>query len=149
MKTVAYSIKPFEKESLARANQKKHDITLISNPLGLDTLAYAVGKDAVIVATSDHVSAPVMEKLASMGIRYITTRSAGTDHIDKEAAALFGIKLANVPDHLPDALQEIADQTIKNLDRWQLNKCVGNACICAKGCRAAESDTEKNPANGN
>ncbi len=149
MKTVAYSIKPFEKESLARANQKKHDITLISNPLGLDTLTYAAGKDAVIVAACDEVSAPVLEKLAAMGIRFITTRSVVTDHIDKEAAALFGIKLANVPDHPPGALQEIADQTIKNLDRWQLNKCVGSACICAKYCRAAGSPTEKDPANGN
>jgi lactate dehydrogenase-like 2-hydroxyacid dehydrogenase len=149
MKTVAYSIKPFEKESLARANQKKHDITLISNPLGLDTLTYATGKDAVIVAAGDEVSAPVLEKLAAMGIRFITIRSAVTDHIDKEAAALFGIKLANVPDHPPEALQEIADQTIKNLDRWQMNKCVGSACVCVKDCRAAEPGTEKKPANDN
>lgn len=147
MKTVAYSIKPFEKEFLARANQKKHDITLISNPLGLDTLTYAAGKEAVIVFTSDEVSAPVLEKLAAMGIRFITTRSATTDHIDAAAAARLGIKLANVPGHPPQALQEIADQTIKNLDRWQLNKCVGNACICAKDCRAAQSPTEKDPAN--
>jgi len=147
MKTVAYSIKPFEKEFLARANQKKHDITLISNPLGLDTLTYAAGKEAVIVFTSDEVSAPVMEKLAAMGIRFITTRSADTDHVDAAAAARFGIKLANVPGHPPEALQEIADQTIKNLDRWQLNKCVGNACICAKDCKAANPQTENNPAN--
>jgi lactate dehydrogenase-like 2-hydroxyacid dehydrogenase len=143
MKTVAYSIKPFEKESLARANQKKHDITLISNPLGLDTLAYALGKDAVIVAAGDQVPAAVIEKLAAMGIRYILTRSAGTDHIDKEAAALFKIKLANVPDHPPEALQAIADQTIKNLDNWQSNKCAGSACVCAKDC------TAKDPANDN
>ena len=149
MKTVAYSIKPFEKESLARANQKKHDITLISNPLGPDTLTYATGKYAIIVATNDEVTGLIMEKLAAMGIRYIATRSAGTDHIDKEAAARLGIRLANVPGHPPEALQEIADQTIQNLDRWQLNKCVGNACICAKDCKAAESQTEKDPVNGN
>lgn len=149
MKTVAYSIKPFEKESLARANQKKHDITLISNPLGLDTLIYAAGKDAVIVVTGDDVSSPIMENLVAMGIRYISTRSADTDHMDIEAAARLGIKLANVPGYSPDALQEIADQTIKNLDRWQLNKCVGNACICARSCKAAQPDTEKNTGNGN
>ena len=44
MKAVAYSIKPFEKEFLAKANQKKHDITLISNPLGIETVIYAKGK---------------------------------------------------------------------------------------------------------
>jgi D-lactate dehydrogenase len=56
MKAVAYSIKTFEKEYLAKANQKKHDITLISNPLGPDTVIYAEGKDAVIVFTNDDVS---------------------------------------------------------------------------------------------
>jgi len=59
MKVVAYSIMPCEKEFLAKANQKKHDITLISNPLSLDTACYAEGKDAVLVNTNDSVSANV------------------------------------------------------------------------------------------
>ncbi len=108
MKAVAYSIKPFEKEYLARANRKKHDITLISNPLGPDTVIYAQGKDAVIVFTNDDVSATVIEKLAGLGIRFIVTRSAGTDHIDKTAAAAFGIKIANVPSYSPQAIAEHA-----------------------------------------
>ncbi|WP_345954429.1 2-hydroxyacid dehydrogenase [Mucilaginibacter sp. PAMB04168] len=106
MKVVAYSIKSFEKEFLAKANQKKHDITLISNPLSLETTLYAEGKDAVIVFTNDDVSAPVIEQLAAKGIRYIATRSTGTDHLDKQAAARFGIKLANVPDYSPQAIAE-------------------------------------------
>ena len=31
-----------------------------------------------------------------------------------------------------EALQEISNQTIKNLDLWQNNKCVGDACACEK-----------------
>jgi D-lactate dehydrogenase len=108
MKAVAYSIKPFEKEYLAKANQKKHDITLISNPLGMDTAIYAKGKDAVIVFTNDNVSAPVIELLSKMGIRFIVTRSVGTDHIDKEAAAVHHIKIANVPFYSPQAIAEHA-----------------------------------------
>jgi D-lactate dehydrogenase len=106
MKAVAYSIKPFEKEYLAKANQKKHDITLISNPLGPDTAIYAEGKDAVIVFTNDDVSATVVEKLAALGVKFIVTRSAGTDHIDKDAAAIYGIKVANVPSYSPQAIAE-------------------------------------------
>lgn len=106
MKAVAYSIKPFEKEYLAKANQKKHDITLISNPLGPDTAIYAEGKDAVIVFTNDDVSATVIEKLAALGVKFIVTRSAGTDHIDKDAAAIYGIKVANVPSYSPQAIAE-------------------------------------------
>lgn len=106
MKAVAYSIKPFEKEFLAKANQKKHDITLISNPLNFDTAAYAAGKDAVIVFTNDDVSAKVIDKLASLGIRYIVTRSVGTEHIDKATATRHKIKLANIPSYSPQAIAE-------------------------------------------
>lgn len=106
MKVVAYSIKEFEKEFLARANQKKHDITLISNPLSAETASYAEGKDAVVVFTNDDVSAYVINRLADLGVRYIATRSVGTDHIDKEAAARKNIKLANVPEYSPQAIAE-------------------------------------------
>lgn len=108
MKAVAYSIKPFEKEFLAKANQKKHDITLISNPLGPDTAIFAEGKDAVIVFTNDDVSAPVIEKLAGFGIKLIITRSTGTDHIDKQVAAARGISISNVPSYSPQAIAEHA-----------------------------------------
>ncbi|NHA03341.1 2-hydroxyacid dehydrogenase [Mucilaginibacter sp. HC2] len=106
MKAVAYSIKPFEKEYLAKANQKKHDITLISNPLSPETAAYAEGKDAVIVFINDDVSGPVIDMLAMLGVKYIITRSAGTDHIDKAAAARHGIKIASVPAYSPQAIAE-------------------------------------------
>lgn len=108
MKVVAYSIKPFEKEFLSKANQKKHDITLISNPLSAETAIYAEGKDAVVVFTNDDVSAGVINLLAGMGIKYIATRSAGTDHIDREAAGLHSIKVANVPHYSPEAIAEHA-----------------------------------------
>ena len=106
MKVVAYSIKEFEKEFLVRANHKQHDITLISNPLSLETALYAKGKDAIVVSTNDEVSSEVINKLADFGIRYITTRSVAIDHIDREAAGLRNIKLANVPSYSAGAVAE-------------------------------------------
>ena len=117
MKVVAYSIKVFEKEFLAKANQKKHEITLISNPLSLETAAFAEGKDAAIVFTNDDVSAPVINKLATLGVKYIVTRSAGTDHIDKKAAAKKGIQVANVPVFSPQAVAEHALALALSLNR--------------------------------
>src|SRR5665213_2461480 len=145
MKAVAYSIKPFEKEFLAKANQKKHDITLISNALSAETAIYARGKDAVIVSVYDDVSETIIDLLAGFCIKYIATRSAGTDHIDKAAVTKYGIKLASVPGYplvnhtgavtnpvffTIEELQLIADQTIRNLDLWQKGKCTGKACCC-------------------
>jgi hypothetical protein len=34
-----------------------------------------------------------------------------------------------------ESLQEIADETIKNLDLWQQGKCAGENCVCGKNCK--------------
>ena len=117
MKAVAYSIRNFEKELIAKANQKKHDITLISNPLNEKTAIYAEGKDAVIVFTNDDLSKPVIDILADFGIRYIATRSVGIDHIDREAAGQRNIKIANVPSYSPEAIAEYAVTLALTLSR--------------------------------
>jgi lactate dehydrogenase-like 2-hydroxyacid dehydrogenase len=140
MRVVAYSIKSFEKEPLAIANHKKHDITLISNSLSPDTVSYAAGKEAVIVFTDDDISEAVINKLADLGVKYIATRSTSTLHINQDAAAKRNIKIANVPavslmafsaNEMPLAL---AKETILNLDKWQENRCLGSACICSRSC---------------
>jgi len=140
MRVVAYSIKSFEKEPLAIANHKKHDITLISNSLIAKTASYAEGKEAVIVFNEDEVSEEVIKKLADLGVKYIATRSTSIAHIDQEAAAKHNIKIANVPavsllgisdKGLPLAL---AKETILNLDKWQNNRCLGSSCVCSNSC---------------
>jgi D-lactate dehydrogenase len=123
MKVVAYSIKPHEKEFLAKANQKKHDITLISNSLNLDTVGYAFGKDAIIVTINDLVSGKIIDTLAGLHIKYIVAQSQITTHINKEAANKYGIKLLNIPGWsfllTNEALQDTAIQIIRNLDAFQ------------------------------
>jgi lactate dehydrogenase-like 2-hydroxyacid dehydrogenase len=140
MRVVAYSIKSFEKEPLAIANHKKHEITLISNALTPETAVYAEGKEAVIVFTDDEVTAMVINRLADLGVKYLATRSTVTMHIDQDAAAQRNIRIANVPasalllvpdQDLPLAL---ARETILNLDKWQENRCLGSACICSRSC---------------
>jgi D-lactate dehydrogenase len=106
MRAVAYSIRPFEKEFLAIANRKKHDITLISNPLNLKTVNYAQGKDAVVVFTNDDLSAPVIDRLSDLGVKHIITRSTGTDHINMESADKHGINVLHVPSYSPQAIAE-------------------------------------------
>lgn len=153
MKAVAYSIKSFEKEPLAKANQKKHEITLISNALSIETAVYASGKEAVIVFDADEVSAAVINKLAELGIRYIATRSATAEHIDQDVAAVYGIRIASVPQEMLNGLQEdllpmtLAVETIKNLDKWQEGRCLGMACVCSRSCdKVKENSTVPNAA---
>jgi lactate dehydrogenase-like 2-hydroxyacid dehydrogenase len=140
MRVVAYSIKSFEKEPLALANHKKHEITLISNTLSEGTAAYAEGKEAVLVYHGDEVNANVIDKLADLGVKFIATRSTSISHIDQQAAAKRNIKIASVPataveKHPAEDLPMIlATATIHNLDQWQQKKCLGNSCICSKSC---------------
>jgi phosphoglycerate dehydrogenase-like enzyme len=140
MKVVAYNIKSFEKEPLAVANRKKHEITLISNPLNVDTAIYAAGKVAVVVTTEDFLNKEVITKLSELGVRYIATRSVSIDHIDIAAAAAFGIKIAAVPAALlkiktvKTISATLEEQTIINLDSWEGNSCLGNACVCSNSC---------------
>lgn len=108
MKAIFYSTKEIEKKLLVKANKKRHEITFISKTLDSETTHYAYGNDAVIVFTNDNVAAPVVKKLAALGVKYIATRSVGTDHIDKEAAERNGIKVANIPVYSPQAIAEHA-----------------------------------------
>ncbi|TCD01111.1 Rossmann-fold NAD(P)-binding domain-containing protein [Pedobacter psychroterrae] len=146
MRVVAYSIKSADKEPLALANHKRHEITLISNSLTAETVFYAKGKEAVIVYTGDDVSALVINQLADLGVKYIATRSTATSHIDHIAAGIRQLKIANVPQSALTDLDEealpmaLAIETIHNLDKWQERKCLGDACVCAKACDQAKSD---------
>ncbi len=108
MKAVAYSIKSCEKELLIKANDKKHEITMISNRLSPETIAYAEGKDAVLVFSCDDVSAPILRQLKEFGVKYISTRSTGTDHIDLETAARLDIRVGNIPTYSPESIAEHA-----------------------------------------
>lgn len=135
MKAIAYNIKPNEKEWLVLANYKKHDITIIANELNEETLAFAHGKEALLVFNQDLVDADLIAGLKFLGIKYIATSSFATQHIDLKAAASAGLKVANVPFEIQNGTSfEGMQQVIKNLDLWASGKCVGKACCCANNC---------------
>jgi D-lactate dehydrogenase len=124
MKAVVYSIKPFEKEFLAKANQKKHAITLIANPLNLESAMYAKGKEAVIVFTNDAIPEAVISRLAALGVRHLATCAPSTQNTDKEGTDKSNNKFVDGVAYSPGTT-EIVRQTIKNLDQWQQDKSGG------------------------
>lgn len=139
MKAIAYNIKPQEKEYLALANGKKHDLTLISNELNGCTVSYALGKEAVIVSPYDILDRKMLWELKHAGVTKIITRSKVTTHIDLKEASRMDFKIANVPDE-DQSTENIAKQTVRNLNAWGAGKCVGSACCCQKVC---EMDKKK------
>lgn len=142
MKAIAYNIKPEEKECLVLANHKKHDITIIANSLSAETIAFAEGKETLLVFNNDTVNQELIDKLKELGVKYIATSSFETSHLDLKSAATAGFKIANVP--FKDGQNALARmlQVVKNLDNWAAGKCVGTACCCQNNCSAAKSLTK-------
>ncbi|RYG11185.1 MAG: hypothetical protein EOO07_21005 [Chitinophagaceae bacterium] len=97
MKAIAYNINSKEKEWLILANYKKHEITVISNSLTLDTLNFSSGKEALIIFNQDPLSADIIAGLKALGVKYIATSSFDYSHIDLFAAKAAGLKIANIP----------------------------------------------------
>ncbi|SKB45091.1 D-lactate dehydrogenase [Parapedobacter luteus] len=147
MKAIAYSIKPQEKEHLALANGKRHDLTLISNELNAKTVSYAQGKEVVIVSTYDILDRDMLWELKNAGVKKIITRSKITTHIDLREATRMGLKVANAPDE-DQSVESIAKQTIRNLNAWDAGKCVGKACCCQKVCTMDDTVTSYLYGNG-
>jgi len=108
MKAIFYSTKSVEKSLMLHANNQRHDLVFTTRTLSTETTSFAEGADAVVVFTNDNVTAPVIHKLAALGIRYIATRSVGIDHIDRVTEEKYGIKIANIPAYSPQAIAEHA-----------------------------------------
>lgn len=133
MRVVAYNIREFEKELLAKANAKVHDLTLISNGLNFSTIHYTEGKEVVIVTERDRVDRLLLDALWRMGVKKIITRSVGVGHIDIQYASELKMLIANTPSE-DESPENIAMQTITNLNNWRENGCLGSACHCAFAC---------------
>jgi len=70
-------------------------------------LAASEGRDGILCASGDPLSAGVIERLPD-SIRILATYSVGYEHIAVEAAKARGIVVANTPDVLNDATADIA-----------------------------------------
>ena len=133
MRVIAYNILGPEKEHLAKANGKVHDLTLISNELNFSTMHYAMGKEAIIISDRDLLDRVMLYELYKIGIRNIITRSRSTEHIDLDYAGELKMHVANVP--YENTLEGIARETISNLTQWMVGGCTGDACQCRIDCK--------------
>lgn len=133
MRVIAYNILEREKELLTIANAKIHDFTFISNPLCVETLPFVKGKEVVVVSHRDVLDRQILEGLKDLGVKSVITRSASVAHIDLDCAGRLQMHVANTPLEDPGG-EEVARQTIQNLNNWMAGGCAGNACQCRMEC---------------
>ena len=117
MHVTVFSAHPFEQPFLTQAASGQHELRFIAGPLRPDTAAQAEGSQAVAVFTSDDASAPVLERLAALGVRYVAVRAAGHDQVDLTAAHRLGLRVATVPEYSPYAIAEHAVALMLALNR--------------------------------
>ncbi|WP_289063860.1 NAD(P)-dependent oxidoreductase [uncultured Zobellia sp.] len=106
MKIAIFSCHSFEKKYIKDVNTQNHDIIFVGESLSNKTVDKAESCEAISVFSTDNVDREILEKLQEMNIKLIATRSAGTDHINLEAAAELDVKVANVPEYSPNAIAE-------------------------------------------
>jgi D-lactate dehydrogenase len=88
----------------------------------IETAYFADGIPCITTITTP-IDAPLLEAFYERGVRFISTRSIGVDHIDRVAAARLGIRVGNVS-YDPDAVSNytvmlilMALRRVKNVAR--------------------------------
>jgi D-lactate dehydrogenase len=118
LKVAVFDTHGFEREYFERANADfGHELTFFEPRLTEQTAGLAQGHPAVCAFVNDRLDAATLAQLAAGGTRVIALRSAGFNHVDLDAAASLGLRVARVPEYSPHAVAEHAVALILTLNR--------------------------------
>lgn len=118
MRVAVFSTQAHDRRFLDLANAPgRHELAYFGVPLDLSTTGAAEGAEAVCVFVNDRLDAPVLERLARLGVRLVVLRSAGFNHVDLHAAAALGLVVARVPAYSPHAVAEHTVALLLTLNR--------------------------------
>ncbi len=116
MKVAFFSAKPYEKEYFDRLNASfSHEISYFEPRLNEQTAGFAEGSQAACIFVNDDGSAPVLKKLAKLGIRVVALRCAGFNNVDLKTG--LDLKVVRVPAYSPYAVAEHTVALILTLNR--------------------------------
>ncbi|CAM3059654.1 NAD(P)-dependent oxidoreductase [Sporolactobacillus spathodeae] len=107
-KIIAYGVEPYEEHLYTDLNKYGYQVTLVNDLLTADNGDLAEGHDGVLLFVNCLADRANLKKFNDYGIKYVFTRTAGFNHIDLQAAADFGMKVARVPAYSPNAIAELA-----------------------------------------
>lgn len=109
MKFAVYEVRPDETQDIARVQQAL-GVELVCTPetCTAETLALAAGCDGISTCGYSALDAALLAKIKAQGIRAVTTRTVGTNHIDLTAAHALGLAVGNA-NYGPES---VADYTV-------------------------------------
>ncbi len=109
MKVTVFSMREFDEKPLFMDYSKEMDIvlTITKEAPSMENLRMVKGSQCISIVTTP-VDEKMLHKLKELGVKFISTRTIGYDHIDINAAKKIGIQIANAP-YDP---QGVADYTV-------------------------------------
>ncbi len=117
MKTLVYSHHAFEEPYFEKRKYDNLQLSFTQQALSAETASLSEGFEAVSLFANDDASAPVLQLLHNNGVRFITLRSAGYNHVDLVKAKQLGMRVARVPAYSPFAVAEHAVTLMLGLNR--------------------------------
>lgn len=98
MKVTVYNCREFDEKELFLRYGRELGIELVLCPdaPNMENVALSEGSQCIDVITSK-ITEELLSTFASYGVKYVTTRTIGYDHIDLAAAKKLGITVANAP----------------------------------------------------
>ena len=96
MKIFAYEVRPDERSTFDRISKELGvEVVLSPDILTEDNVSTCDGFDGVTTLGRSHLNWDMFKKLKEQGIRAVSTRTIGYNHIDLNAAKEFGIPVCN------------------------------------------------------
>lgn len=108
MKLFAFACRPFDEEPCfhRHAEALGVELGLTTRPINEDTLELAAGYDYISILTNP-VTAPMIDRLQALGVKMISTRTIGYDHVDYAHAKAVGMGVSNVS-YTPECVADYA-----------------------------------------
>lgn len=117
LRTVVFDTKPYDRESLGRADNGEIDWRFMEFRLSAETAVAAKKARAVCIFVNDRADRVALEVLKSLGVKHVALRCAGFNAVDIDAAKELGLSVTRVPAYSPYAVAEHAVALLLALNR--------------------------------
>jgi D-lactate dehydrogenase len=112
-----FDTKPYDKESFEEINKKyNYDFKYYKYHLTPDNVVLAQNFDVIVIFVNDIVTAEMIDKLESYGVKLIALRCSGFNNIDLKTAK-DKIRVVRVPAYSPNAIAEHTVALMMTLNR--------------------------------
>ncbi len=106
-KMLVFSAREYDREFLTKSAKKNGiELKFVEARLDEETARLAEGYKAICIFVNDLGNEAVIDKLASVGVKFIALRCAGFNNVDLKAAEKHKICVARVPAYSPYAVSE-------------------------------------------